>query len=777
MFNKIIGLALNHSVLLNNNLRILPAKISTKLQEIINNIKSLDDLRKLLYLLSTKTDEELMQLTPENFMVNEPFSTDEYIQEWSYSDSLAPEIKESWHIIKGDIPFSLKLIKLAGDSRLPFESFMLEGSHYIVLSPKCFTECQRLYALNFQSSKIRHALMAFQHFEHIDRKFSSALNMTFGYSYSPTKTTISLWAPKQTIVTLKLYSKPNELTVETEMNYDPKTGSWSCVLPGDLKGMFYKFSITNAGGASYEIRDPEAKACSLNGDFSAILDLNETNPVGWETIGFIPEATPTGSIIYETHIKDFTSDEETNAQTYHNVQKKLDYLKNLGVTHLAFQPLYQFGGINENDKHNYNWGYNPKNWNCVSGAYSSNPNDPATAIRELKSMIMALKEKGIGIVFDAVYNHVYQEDDILAKLFPGYYLMTDNEGDLLNGSYCGNQVASDRAFMRKMIIESAEYWVKEFKADKLRFDLMGLLDVETMNILLARTKKTNPYMYIYGEPWHMGSLPDNKRASIVNNREMSEIGMFNGKFRDLMLGDIHHLHTRGLLSGEFNTEWIAKLQHHVKGYTAQNFTRRTPFANAGQNILYVDCHDNYTFFDKLRATYPGKVSKQEETRITKEIKAKYLLSVSILATSQGVPLLYGGSELLRSKGNVRDSYNSGDLINAIPWENENQFLDVQSYIQKILAIKKSHPAFQMTNPSMINDHVVFLDSPPNTFAFKIINNANGDRWREILIVYNFSDKTTKTPDQSLNWHVAVRSSSETDSSIIKPFEAVILYQE
>lgn len=561
-----------------------------------------------------------------------------------------------------------------------------------------------------------------------------------GFQYTPEATLFRVWAPVATAVECILYDGPYGEEQERLSMERIADGTYEVKVEGDWDGSSYLYSLIYPDGTTVDTLDPYSKAVTINGERSAVVDLGATNPENWsgrmETF-----SSPTDAIIYEVHIRDFSISPtsgiqkkgkflgmiEEGTRSPNGKATGLDYLKELGVTHVQILPMFDFCTVDEkNPDTAYNWGYDPQNYNAPEGSYATDPWNPKERIREMKQMIQGLHDAGIRVIMDVVYNHVYsQEDHPFAKTAPGYFFRRTENGELWNASGCGNDTASERTMMRKYIIDSIQYWAEEFQLDGFRFDLMGLHDVETMNAIRAELDRIDPSMILLGEGWEMDTgLPEDQKASNKNAFQMERIAHFNDALRDAVKGsDMGDGQDTGFISGKaFMEEWIAINQQGSAFYPEHVAS----YQNPDQMVQYVEAHDNYTLYDKITRTMP---EDDEETR-TK----RHLLATSIVLLSQGIPFLHAGQEFLRTKQGDSNSYRSGDEINQLDWTQKDEKETAVAYVKGLIRLRKSESLFRLPAAEDICQHMTVLNARDYSIVLQLENeqklyyllfNANG----------------------------------------------------
>ena len=568
----------------------------------------------------------------------------------------------------------------------------------------------------------------------------------------------SLWSPEADAVRVRIYpTDRNSAPIETIDLTKGDNGVWRAIASSDHMGNFYTFQVAHNGNWLAETPGVWAKAVGTNGMRAAIINLDETNPAGWaEDKGPVVESI-NDVVIYEMHHRDFSIHPssgivhkgkflaltEEGTTTPLGDKTGIDHLKELGVTHVHILPSYDYNSVDEANlpSNQYNWGYDPFNYNAPEGSYSTDPADPAARITEMKEMVKALHEAGIGVIMDVVYNHTANNDDSNFSLTaPGYYYRHRADGSYSDASGCGNETASDRQQMRNYIINSVKYWASEYHIDGFRFDLMAIHDTETMNQVAKALKEINPSIFVYGEGWTAGDSPlaVERRALKENVAKMENIAVFSDDIRDAIKGHYSNAADRGFATGKPGNEETVKIgivastAHPQVDYSKGNNSKFAYASSPSQIINYVSCHDDLTLTDKLAKSMP-EASAEERMRAAK-------LAQTIVFTSQGTPFMFAGEEIFRDKKGVHNSYKSPDSINAIDWSLKNANADQFNYYKELIKLRKAHPAFRMRTAEDIAKNIVFDKvEEPNLISYSIKNNANGDQWKEIKLVFNGSD--------------------------------------
>lgn len=559
-----------------------------------------------------------------------------------------------------------------------------------------------------------------------------------GALYEKEGTLLRVWTPTAKSVEVWIYADDSFKGPSTkiEMVQKPK-GIFEAYLPGDQHGTIYVYKILFLNNRESISVDPYARATTVNGMKSVIADLNRTNPDGWgERLPAF--GLPEEAIIYELHIRDFSISEtsgivnkgkflgltEKNTQNASGRKTGLDYLIDLGITHIQILPMFDYATVDEANltEPQYNWGYDPLNYNVPEGSYSTDPFDPFNRIFELKQMIRTLHDNGLRVIMDVVYNHVYDpKDQALERTVPGYFYRYNADGSLANGTGVGNDTASERHMMRKYIIDSVKYWAKEYHLDGFRFDLMGIHDSVTMNAIREALDKIDPSIIIIGEGWEMSTpLPEDLKASQKNAQAMPRIAHFNDSIRVALKGsDFGDEKDRGFISGKNYLEDL--LLRNIKG--AMHLSSRSSYVDPEQVIQYVEAHDNLTLYDKLLRSNPDD---SEEVRIK-----RHTLATSIVLLSQGVPFIHGGQEFLRTKAGVANSYQSPDEINQFEWERVTTYQESVAYVKGLIALRKSEYLFRLHTHEEIDTHFTMLSENFNIVAFSLTNSE-----KKYIVIFN-----------------------------------------
>ncbi|MNC05901.1 Pullulanase [compost metagenome] len=564
-----------------------------------------------------------------------------------------------------------------------------------------------------------------------------------GLRYSPEGSEFVLWAPTASEALVMLYEAWDSAEGTGYSMTREERGVWRLALPGDLAGKLYTYKV-RIGSQWNEAADPYARAVSINGDRGAVLDLALTNPERW-TEDKPTFDHPLDAVIYEVHIRDLTIHPLSGVQhkgTYAGACETgtvgpdgsptgLDHIAGLGVTHVQLLPVYDYATESVDERSpldRYNWGYDPKNYNVPEGSYSLEPYDPATRIRELKTLIQTYHDHGLRVIMDVVYNHVYDGYRAnLAKLVPGYYMRHKADGSLSNGSGCGNDTASERRMMRKLIVDSVLYWAREYRMDGFRFDLMGLLDLETMNEVRTRLHGLDPSFVLLGEGWIMPTeLAPERRADQANAAGLPGIGQFNDNLRDALKGSTFAEKAPGFAGGQHGFEH--DVRRGIAGAVAYNEQTKGFALEPVQSVAYVEAHDNHTLWDKLALTN----GHEDENRR----KRRQLLASAVVMTSQGMAFLHAGQEFFRTKGGDHNSYKAPDSVNWMDWSRCAQEQEAVYYMRQLIRLRKAHPAFRLRTAEEIRASLVFEQSVDGCIAYTLRNHANHDPCRDLFVVHN-----------------------------------------
>ena len=624
-----------------------------------------------------------------------------------------------------------------------------------------------------------------------------------GANWSKESTTFRVWAPTAASVKVNLYKSgvttTSDLIKRVDMEKDVN-GTWVATVEGDLHGTYYTY-LVDIGGEAVEASDPYARTAGVNGKKSMVIDLDSTNPEGWEN-DKNPNAgmNITDAIIYELHVRDLSIDESSgihNAGKFLGLTEKgttnsqglptgLDHMVNLGITHLHLLPIYDYGSVDEKrlDKPQFNWGYDPVNYNVPEGSYSTDPYKGEVRVNEMKQMVKALHDNGISVIMDVVYNHVYNAGAFcFNQIVPNYFSRVSASGVYSNGSGCGNDTASERAMVKKYIVDSVKYWADEYHIDGFRFDLVGLIDTQTINEVMAEVSKDHPDVIFYGEGWTMSTKMVKDGYTLTTQANASKtpgFAFFNDGIRDAIKGSVFDATSKGYVSGATALE--TKISQAFKG---QSMWSGKACPNPIQTINYASCHDNYTLFDKIVNSTPDS-SRADQIKMNN-------LSAAIYMMSQGVPFIHAGEELLRTK--VKDdgtfehnSYSSSDEVNCFKWEdlNKEEYQKVLAYYQGLIAFRKAHPALRLTTTAEVNANVTALSGlAANVTAFKINGGINGEKSDGLFVAFNPNKTATTVTLPAGNWNIYINGEkagtevlgSAQGTVTVAPISTVVLVKE
>lgn len=548
---------------------------------------------------------------------------------------------------------------------------------------------------------------------------------------------------------------------------------WEATVKGDLKGKFYTFDIGKG-----ETPGVFAKAVGVNGMRGAIVDMAETNPQGWENDQRPVIQSPADLVIYEMHWRDFSIDVSSGLKNKGKFlaltePKAIEHLKSLGVNAVHILPSFDYASVDETklDTPQYNWGYDPKNYNVPEGSYSTDPYNPVTRIKEFKQMVQALHKAGIRVILDVVYNHTFNIDHSNFQLtYPDMYYRKTADGKYSDGSGCGNETASEKPLMREFMLESVKYWIDEYHIDGFRFDLMGVHDIETMQQIRAEVNKIDPSIYIYGEGWSAGSCayPVDKLAMKANAQQLNGIAAFSDDMRDALRGPFSDDHKGALLAGIPGEEESLKfgivggIAHPQVDMTKVNYDKKPWTNNPTEQISYVSCHDDMCLVDRLKASIPSLTDKNipEKKRTAELIRIDQLAQTAVF-TSQGVPFILSGEEMLRDKKGVHNSYNSPDSINHLDWSNLQRYPQLFTYYKNLIQLRKNHPAFRLATGDKVRQHLEFLpavnskDVKQDCLVGFLLKDLQGiDAWKTIVVIYNFNKEAKEMAIPEGNYTIA-----------------------
>ena len=622
-----------------------------------------------------------------------------------------------------------------------------------------------------------------------------------GLTYSQKASTFKIWAPTATAAKLNLYKSDMGGTASRSIQMSSgENGIWLITLPENLKNNYYTFQVFIDNVWSEEVVDPYAKACGTNGLRAQVVDLNETNPIGWakdRSPNFSTSNKQTDAIIYELHVRDASIHEssgiknkgkflglaELGTKNSAGQFTGLSHIKELGVTHIHLLPFYDYNSVDETKAATqYNWGYDPVHYNIPEGSYSTNPSDGKVRIKELKELIKTMHSNGLRIIMDVVYNHTaLTKNSNFNILVPNYYYRKRADGSFSDASGCGNETASDQAMFRKFMIESVVYWVKEYHIDGFRFDLMGVHDIETMNLISDTLHKLKPSIVLYGEGWTSGgsTLPEEKRAIKKNAAQLNGIAVFSDDMRDGIKGSVFNINDSGFATGNIGNSESVKFgivaagNHPQINYNQVNYSKAPYTTGPAGLINYADCHDNNILWDKIELSFKD-ASIIERTKM-------HELAYAIVLTAQGASFLHAGTEFLRTKNGVENSFDKGDIVNGINWDLKTKNIGTYQFIKNVIKIRRTHPAFRMQSAQQIANHLRFENNQPaGIIAYTINGAALGDTWKKIWVAYNGSQTSQTLTLPKGSWKIGLSgkgSSKMGNNFTLSGSSAVILYGE
>ena len=605
--------------------------------------------------------------------------------------------------------------------------------------------------------------------------------------YSPEKTVFTLFAPndaKQVVVRIYDEGLGGKAKKSVKMKRIANE-QWQTTVKGDLMGKFYTFDMGLG-----ECPGVFAKAVGVNGKRGAIIDFSKTDPEGWDQDQHPVTKSPADLVIYEMHHRDFSinrPDAKYPGKFMALTEPwAISHLKELGVNAIHILPSYDYGSVDETrlSDNKYNWGYDPVNYNVPEGGYSTDPYQPEVRIREFKQMVKALHDAGIRVILDVVYNHTYDiEHSNFQRTYPDYYYRKTADGQYSNGSGCGNETASDKPMMRLFMLESVKYWIDEYHIDGFRFDLMGVHDIETMNQIRQMVDAIDPTIYIYGEGWSAGSCayPQEQLAMKAHINRMPGIAAFSDEIRDALRGPFSDDTVTGWIGGKDEAESIkfgiaGAIQHPQIDMTKVNYSKAPWALEPTQMISYVSCHDDMCLVDRLKASIPG-ITEEELIRLD-------LLAQTAVFTSQGVPFMLSGEELLRDKKGVHNSFESPDDINQLDWTHKTKYPQVFEYYKNLIALRQHHPAFRLGNADLVRKHLEFLDAPAGIVAYRLKNYAGRDDWRDIIVILNANKSEVEVAIPNGDYTIVCSDGCineqgmgmiQGEKAVVSPQSALILY--
>jgi pullulanase len=607
-----------------------------------------------------------------------------------------------------------------------------------------------------------------------------------GLTFRQGEMRLRVWAPTAEKLTLRLYAAgAGGTATATHTMQKAEGGTWTYSLPAGTKG-FYTVQATIAGKSMAEVADPYVHAVGVNGHRGALLDPATAVPTGWADDLRPALKQPTDIVLGEVHVRDFSVHPQSGIQHKGQflgfteggtrgpggVSTGLDHLEELGLTHVHLLPTNDYNSVDEAAApagRRYNWGYDPLNYTVPEGSYATDAADPAARVRELQALVQALHNRGLRVVLDVVYNHTADAGaSAFEQLVPGYYYRHLPNGKLSDATACGNEVASERTMVRKLIVESVAYWAREYHADGFRFDLMGVLDIETMRAVRVALDQQDHSILMYGEGWTAGAspLPDDRRALKGNMRRLDRVAAFGDELRDAVKGHYARQTEPGFASGQPGLEEsvkfgiVAATQHPQLDYSKVNYSKEPWAGSPAQSINYVACHDDRVLWDKLTVANPG-VSEADLIKMD-------LLSAAIVFTSQGIPFLPLGDEFLRTKGGSHNSYNLPDSVNQLDWSRKAKYPEVYAFYRRLIALRRAHPAFRLPTQELVEKHLVFLPGmPAGTIGYQLREHAGGDTWKTITVLFNGNRKAAGMPIPPGTYKVVLRENQVKESGLGK----------
>ena len=606
-------------------------------------------------------------------------------------------------------------------------------------------------------------------------KYPTYLGPDLGLTWRSAQATLRVWAPVAEALHLRLYAAgTGGAATATYAMTKAEGGTWTYALPAGTAG-FYTVQATIAGKTLAEVADPYAHAVGINGQRGAVLNPVLAQPPGWPDDLRPALKQTTDIVIGEVHMRDLSMHPQSGIRQKGKylgaaqvgtrgpagVSTGLDHLVELGLTHVHLLPTNDFASLDESQPasaNRYNWGYDPLNYSVPEGSYATDAADPAVRIREFKQLVGNLHGQGLRVVLDVVYNHTSDAGrSAFEQLVPGYYYRHNPDGTLSNATACGNEVASERPMVRKLIVESVAYWAKEYHADGFRFDLMGVLDIETMRAVRVALDQQDHSIFVYGEGWTAGPspLPEARRAVKANVGKLDRIAAFGDELRDGVKGHYARQTEPGFASGQPGLEEsvkfgiVAATPHPQLDYAKVNYSKAPWATSPAQAINYVACHDDRVLWDKLTVANPGATEA--------ELIQMDLLSNVIVFTSQGVPFLPVGDEFLRTKGGSANSYNQPDSVNQLDWARKAKYPAVYEFYRRLIALRRAHPAFRLPTAALVQQHLEFLPNmPPGTIGYRLKDHAGGDPWQNIVVLLNGNRTTASVAIPAGTYKVVLR---------------------
>lgn len=669
------------------------------------------------------------------------------------------------------------------------------GLYDVALAEKL--DCFKRYTITYEGTEYQINMPILYSTQEFEDEYTYT-GSDLGYTWTKEKTAFRVWAPTAEAMTLKRFESgtqaKDDLIEEIEMTKDVN-GTWVCEVSGDINGTYYAYNVT-IDGKTTSVMDPYARSSGVNGKRSMVLDLDSTDPEGWDSDASSFTGTINDAVIYEAHIRDLTVGNdngivnqgkflgmaETGTATSSGISTGLDHIKDLGVTHLHILPMYDFGSLDESTKANgvYNWGYDPVNYNIPEGTYATDPYNGDVRVRELKEMVKGLHDNGISVVMDVVYNHVHNAGQFCVnQLVPGYFSRITEDGTYSSGSGCGNDTATERSMVRKYIVDSVNYWADEYHIDGFRFDLVGLMDTDLMNEIISTVHEKHPNVIFYGEGWTMTTLvtKDNVNLATQTNSTLTPgFAFFNDTIRDGIKGSVFNTDP-GFVSGASGYE--AKIARCFMG--ADNWCQ-----SPSQTINYASCHDNNTLYDRLR------ISRDDAS--DEDIVRMNNLAASIYLLSEGTPFMQAGEEMLRTKTNEdgtyeSNSYASGDAVNAIDWASlsDEKYANTYAYYKGLIAFRKLHPVLRLTDAASVSEHVSDVTGNASHMVSMHLtgNGIEGESAEEMYVVFNANDSFREVVLPEGNWNVYINDTTAgtvaleavTERTVVQPLSALVLIKE
>ena len=683
------------------------------------------------------------------------------------------------------------------DGALTITSVTAENNIYTIVTKETI-DLREAYTLIYNGEEIKINLPSYYSTEEFEAEFTYEGN-DLGANWTQESTTFRVWAPTATAVMINLYETGDptafDLIDQLEMTQDDK-GTWVLEVSGDLNGVYYTYQV-DVDGETVEACDPYARTTGVNGIRAMVIDLDSTDPEGWDQ-----DTDPhyndsiTDSVIYELHVRDLSMDNssgirnkgkylgliETGTTNSQGIPTGLDHIKNLGVTHIHLLPSYDYGSVDEANlqENAFNWGYDPMNYNVPEGSYSTDPFNGEVRVKEFKQMVKDLHDNGISIIMDVTYNHVYDAQNFcFNQIVPGFFSRITPMGNYSAGSGCGNDTASERAMVKKYIVDSVNYWADEYHIDGFRFDLVGLLDTETVNEVVKTVREKHPNVIFYGEGWTMDTQVTKEGYTMAtqrNSKETPGFAYFSDTIRDAIRGPMTNLTQPGYCSG--STSFAGNITSCFKGMPSWC---KTPT----QTINYASCHDNHTLFDRITMSTADNTF-EERVRMNN-------LAAAIVMTSQGTPLFQAGEEMLRSKpledGTFdHNSYKSPDSVNSLKWDNLNQELyqDTYRYYQGLIAFRKAHPALRMTDAATVEEAITTINtSNSSALAFNIAGGVNGEESEGLYVIFNPRSEAVSMDLPEGQWTIYINGEDAGTTPLgtaegtvsVDPISAMVLVKE